>query len=171
MTHRNIGSTLVGIGACAPLVLAAACAGMLPPVQSSGPSVSQEGVQLAVATQQCTQNRDTDNPDDYLAEETVDVQVRNEAPAPITIYPDEFRLLTPDGFALKTATWGAAAPLSLSRGETRTFRLSFMAHGSLQCTRELKLDAAAGVRLADRPVKLTAVRFVPSPTSPAAWKG
>ena len=149
-------------------MLAAACGGMVPPVQNSGPSVSQEGIQLTVPMQQCTQNRDTDQPDDYLAEETVDVQVRNAAPGPLTIHPDEFRLLTPDGFALKTATWGAAAPLILSGGETRTFRLRFMAHGSLQCTGELKLDAAAGVRLGDRPVKLTTVRFVPYRPSTAA---
>ena len=168
MKHRHVGSTLVAISAAFPLALAAACAGMIPAAQNSGPSVSQQGIQLAVPTQACTQNRETDYPDDYLAEETVEVQVRNAAPASITIHPDEFRLLTLDGFALEPATWGAAAPLLLSGGETRTFRLRFMARGSLQCARELKLDAAAGVRLGGRPVKLTTIRFVPHLSSTAA---
>ena len=152
---------MVGISACLPLALAAACAGMAPPVRNSGPSVSQEGIELAVPSQACSQNRETDYPDDYLAEETVEVRIRNAAPAPITIRPDEFRLLTPDGFALETATWGAAAPLIVSGGETRTFRLSFMARGSLRCARELKLDAAGAVRLGDKALRFGVITFVP----------
>jgi hypothetical protein len=141
------------------LSLISACAGMAPPARTSGPTSSQEGIQIAVLQQQCTQTQDPNQPDN---EETLQIQVRNGAPTPVTIVRTEFRLMTPDGLALKTGTIGPSDPLVVNAGETRVFQLRFTTRGSLQCARELQLDASSGVVLGDKPVKLGAIRFVPS---------
>jgi hypothetical protein len=162
MTLRTLTSLLSKASLPLALALTPACAGMVPPAQNSGPAVSQQGVQVAVVKQQCIQTQDPDQPDNDLAEEIVDVQVRNAAAAPVTILRTDFRLLTPDGFALKNQTWGSAAPLIVNGGDTQVFQLRFMSRGSLECARELELDARTGVTLGKEPVKLDTVRFVPT---------
>jgi hypothetical protein len=173
MTLRTVTSRLASASLPLALALAPACAGLVPPARSSGPAISPQGVQIAVVKQQCTQTQEPDQPDNDLAEEIVDVQVRNVAAGPVMIVRTDFRLLTPDGFALKDATWGSADPLVVNGGDTRVFELRFMSRGSLECGRELELDAGTGVSLGKTPVKLSTVRFVPrsSRSSTAPEKG
>ena len=147
-----------------PLFLAAVGPGcaLAPPFRSSGPSVSQDGVQLAVTRQRCAQ---VPEPDEYgwdLVEATLEVQIRNATPATLIVRRDAFRLLGPDGTALKTLTWRAADPLAIDGGATRTFQLRFMTHGGLECAGEMALDVDAGLSLPDGPVKIGTVKFVPS---------
>jgi hypothetical protein len=159
---RNVSSSALGLVSLCTLSLAPACASMLPPAQSGGPALSTEGVQLAVLKQSCTQTQEPDQPDNDLAEAIVEVEVRNSAPDAVTISRTAFRLLTPDGFALKTRTWGSADPLVLKGGETRAFEMRFMSRGSLECGRQLQLDPGAGICLGGKSVKMKAVTFVPS---------
>jgi len=146
----------------AALVLAPACASMRPPAQNDGPALSSEGVQLAVLQQSCTQTKETERPNSDLAEAIVEVEVRNPAPEAVTVNRTEFRLRTPDGFALKTRTWGSAEPLVLKGGETRVFEMRFMSRGSLECSRELQLDAGAGIGLGGKSIRMKPVTFVPA---------
>jgi hypothetical protein len=159
---RGTRRALFILGVPLGLALTPACAVMVPPIKNSGPSVSQDGIRVAVVAQQCTQIREPDFPDYDLVEEIVDVQAQNVAATPITIRPDAFRLVAPDGAALRTITWEAAKPLAVGGGATRTFRIRFMNRGSLQCAREMELAPRSGVTLGSRPVRLNAVRFVPS---------
>jgi hypothetical protein len=159
---RNVGPSALRFVSLATLILAPACASMRPPAQNSGPTLSSEGVQLAVLKQSCTQTQEPDQPDNDLAEAIVEVEVRNSAPDAVTVSRTEFRLLTPDGFALKTRTWGSADPLVLKGGETRAFEMRFMSRGSLQCSRELRLDPGGGICFGGKSVRMKAVSFVPS---------
>ena len=161
MKRDPLSSTLL-FSSLAALVLAPACASMRPPAQNDGPALSQEGVQLAVVQQSCTQTKETERPNSDLAEAIVEVEVRNPAPEAVTINRTEFRLLTPDGFALKTRTWGSAEPLVLKGGETRAFEMRFMSRGSLECSRQLQLDPGAGIYLAGKAIRMKPVTFVPS---------
>jgi hypothetical protein len=159
---RNVRSSALGLVSLCTLILAPACASMRAPARNSGPALSTEGVQLSVVKQSCTQTQEPDQPDNDLAEAIVEVEVRNAAPDAVTISRTAFRLLTPDGFALKTRTWGSADPLVLKGGKTRAFEMRFMSRGSLECGRVLRLDPGTGICLGGKSVKMNAVTFVPS---------
>jgi hypothetical protein len=150
------------VGVVLAIALAPACAPLRLPYESGGPAASREGVELAVSRQSCTQNVDPDFHGEDLVEEVVEVQVRNATSNPVTVQRDAFRLISPDGHGLKTMAWRAALPLALNAGETRTFELRYMTRGVLECTREMKLDADAGVKMNGRPIELGAVSFQPS---------
>jgi hypothetical protein len=142
-------------------IVTGGCAAMRPPAQTGGPARSEKGIQLAVLRQSCSQ---TQEPDQYgwdLVEETVEVQLRNLASEPATVHRDKFRLLTPDGYALSTRTWGAADPLQVAAGANSTFELRFQTHGSLECGKEMRLDPDAGITLRESPVALQPLSFVP----------
>jgi hypothetical protein len=161
-----IPRTIVSIGTTSILALgilfAPACAPLRLPYKSSVPAVSPEGVEIAVNRQSCTQNVDPDFYGQDLVEEVVEVQVRNATANPLTVQREAFRLIAPDGRGLKTMTWRAIDPLALNIGETRTFELRYMTRGDLECSREMKLDADAGVRMNGRPIQVGAVSFQPS---------
>ena len=142
--------------------LGAGCA-LRPAFRNDGPVTSHEGVELAVVGQRCDQFEEPHQYGNDLVESVVEVQVRNATPAPLTVRRDAFRLITPDGFALKTLTWNAGQPVTMSGGQTRTFELRFMTRGSLECAREMVLDADSGLTLPAGPVRVTSVRFTPSP--------
>jgi hypothetical protein len=144
------------------LGLGPACAGLRPPARNGGAAVSREGVEVAVARQGCSQTVEPEQPGNDLVEEIVEIEVKNPNPAPLTVHRDAFRLVTPDGYALETMTFRAADPLTVAGGETRRFELRFMTRGSLQCAREMRLDAGQAVVLADHPVHVDAVRFTPT---------
>jgi hypothetical protein len=144
------------------VLLATACAPLGLPYKGGAPARSREGVEIAVHRQSCTQNVDPDFHGQDLVEEIVEVQLRNATANPLTVRPDAFRLISPDGRGLKTVTWRAVDPVAVAAGESRTFALRYMTRGGLECAREMKLDADAGVTMNGRPVELGAVTFQPS---------
>ena len=151
-----------------PLVLAALLAipglgcTLAPPFKSGAPSISREGVQVAVTKQRCDQ---VDEPDEYgwdLIEAVVEVQIGNATTVPLTVHRDVFRLLGSDGTALKTMTWRAADPLTIDPGTSGAFELRFMTRGSPECTSEMILDVDTGLVLPGGPVKVDGVKFTPT---------
>jgi hypothetical protein len=141
------------------LAVTPACASLGPPARTSGPSVSSEGVELAVAAQSCTQSADPDWP--VLGEAVLEIHVRNGTAAPLTVRRDDFRLVTPDGSALRSRSWGAVQPLVVGGGETSAFELRFQSYDSLACERELWLEPRAGLVVGRTPAAIEPVRFVP----------
>jgi len=135
---------------------------LTPPFKNAGPSVSREGVQVAVVRQRCAQVAE---PDDYgwdLVTTELEVQIRNTTPSQLTVHRDAFRLLCKDGSALRTQSWGAADPVTIDAGTSGTFQLRYMARGGPECTGEMVLDVDDGLTLSGSPVKIAGVRFVPS---------
>jgi hypothetical protein len=164
MIRQKMESIFARVVVVLAVGFAPACAPLRLPFKSGGPAASREGVEVAVSRQSCTQNVDPDFYGEDLVEEVVEVQVRNATSSPVTVQRDAFRLISPDGHGLKTMTWRAIDPLALNAGETRTFELRYMTRGLLECTREMKLDADAGVRMNGRPIEVGAVSFQPSRT-------
>jgi hypothetical protein len=148
----TIACVLVGTGACVT---------MKPPATNSGPALSANGVQIAVLRQACSQMQAIEDVPSDSGDETVEIQVRNGSPEPVSVHRDRFRLLGPDGSALATVTSSPADPLEVAKGETQTFELQFATHG-LECTKEMRLDPDAGITLGESPVALRPVSFVPS---------
>lgn len=143
------------------LMLATGCVAMGPPVKNGGPALSEKGLQLAVLRQDCSQTRE---PNEYgwdLVDATIEVQVRNLSPEPAVVQRDRFRLLTPDGYALRTITWRSAEPLTIAGGASETFPLRFMTRGGLACSKEMRLDPDGGIALREHPVALQPISFVP----------
>jgi hypothetical protein len=162
MTPGKLTSSGIGLVLALAAAFTPACAPLRLPEKTTGPATSREGVQIAVNRQSCTQNLDPDFPGSDLVEEVVELQVRNQTAADLTVRRDAFRLVAPDGRALRTLTWRASDPLALKSGETRTFELRFMTRGGLECGREMKLEPDSGLRMRDHAVQLGAISFQPS---------
>lgn len=142
------------------LVLGPACA-MSPPAQNAG-SLASEGVQVAVVGQRCAETVETDWPGANLVETTVQFQVRNSNPNPVTVNREQLYLRGTDGRAVRSRGWEAGQPVQVGSGETRTFDLQFMTRGGMSCSKPMQLDAAAGISVGSQPLRIGSVTFVPS---------
>ena len=148
--------------ATSSIALGGACAPMKPPVRNAGPAVSRSGVQLAVVRQSCAQTKEPDFDDWDLVEERVELELQNRSLEPVTIHRDRFRLIAPDGTALKPLTWLAGEPVTVAGGATGVVALRFMARGGPECTKEMRIDADGGVTQGERAVSFAQVSFVPA---------
>jgi len=149
----SIAGLLIAVGSCATT--------MKPPVVNSGPVQSNDGVAVAVLRQACSQTEPVDEVPTAAVDETVEVQVQNGSPGPLTVRPGRFRLIAADGGAPPTAASRAGAAVTIAEGDTRTFEVQFMATGGLACTKEMRLDASEGITHQDSPVALQPVPFRP----------
>jgi hypothetical protein len=146
----------------APLLTSAgACLPLTPPAKNAGPALSDKGIEVAVVRQSCSQTQEPDRYGWDLVEAKVEIRVRNVAPSSATVLRDKFRLLAPDGSALRTLTWRAAEPLTLAGGTSQTFELRFMTHGGLECAKEMRLDPDEGIFVGDSPATFRPVSFTP----------
>jgi hypothetical protein len=134
---------------------------MRPPARDSGQAASRDGVSLAILRQSCWRTSEPDWEGADLVEERIELRVHDGSPEPLTLHRDAFRLLSPDGAALKTMTWFAVEPLTIAGGSDGTFELRFMARGTLACTQEMRLAVNDALELRARPVALQAIAFVP----------
>jgi hypothetical protein len=163
MISRDLGSVCIGSILALGSIFASACAPLRLPYKSDSPvAAAHDGVQLAVTRQSCIQEVDPEFYGSDLVEEVVEVQIRNAISDPLMVQREAFHLISPDGHWLEAMTWRAVEPLSVNAGETRTFELRYMTRGGLECTREMKLDADAGVRVNGRAIRIGAVSFQPS---------
>ena len=141
--------------------LAGGCATMGPPVQAATPAVSSQGIKVALLGQSCDQSVEPDWKGAQLVEVNVNVGISNPTSAPLVIHRDQFRLVAPDGTAVKTISLGAADPLSVAPGQEPSFELRFMARGGLRCTTPMQLETRGGVLAGDQPVTLAGLHFQP----------
>jgi hypothetical protein len=148
-----IAGLLVGVGACATT--------LKPPAVNS-PASSRDGVEVAVLRQACSQTEAVDEVPTGSVDETVEIQVRNGSPEPVTVHPDRFRLFgTGAGAPAAAMSRSADTPVTVAQGGTQTIELQFTAQGGLECTREMRLDPNAGITLRDSPVAVQPVPFRP----------
>jgi len=148
--------------ATSSIALEGGCAPLKPPLRNAGPAVSQSGVQLAVLRQSCAQAKEPDFEDWDLVEERVELALDNRSTDTVTVHRDRFRLVGPDGTALKPLTWFASEPLTVARGSTGVLQLRFMARGGPECTQEMRIDADGGVTQGERAISFAPVTFVPA---------
>jgi len=125
---------------------------MTSPAQDVRQVRSHDGVALAITRQGCSQSTDAEEPSWDLVEERLAVEVRNGSPEPVTVQREKFRLLLPDGSALKSKTWGAADPVTVASGQRHVFKLLFIAHSD--CQSAMKLDVGEGIALPEHAVAL-----------------
>jgi hypothetical protein len=161
MLKPNLTSIFSPILVLALAALTPACAGLQPPVRSSGPAAAT-GVEVAVLRQHCSYTVEAEQPGNDLVEAVIEVEVRNATPVPVTVHRDRFRLRAPDGSAIRTATWFSGEPLPVVAGRPETFQLRFMTRGGLSCSKEMQLDASAALTQGDQPLKIGSVTFQPS---------
>jgi hypothetical protein len=150
------------------LLLPAACAHMTAPARNGGPTRSVEGVALALARESCDQTREPGWHGLDLTELTLEIEVRNPTATPLAILRKNMRLVTPDGGALKTSTFGAGSPLDVAGGETKTFEVRFQSRGALACAAELRLDTDGSVTAGAKPLATDGITFTPSSAASAA---
>jgi hypothetical protein len=162
MPSSFIARIAVTAAAASSVALAGACAPMKPPLRNAGPAVSRSGVALAVVRQSCGQAKEPDFHDWDLVEERVELELKNPSTEAVTIHRDRFRLLAPDGTALKPLTWLAGDPLTVEGGSTGVVQLRFMARGGPECTQEMRIDADGGVTQGERAISFAPVSFVPA---------
>ena len=97
---------------------------------------------------------------EHWLEETVQLQVRNGSGGSVSVQPDQFRLLAPDGTAFAGRN-SSTDPVAVAKGETQTIELTFATRG-LDCSQAMRLDPAAAITAGNSPVVLGSVSFVPS---------
>jgi hypothetical protein len=148
-----IAGLLLGAGACATT--------MKPPVANSGPALSQDGVQVAVLRQACLQTQPVDEVPTGSVDETVEIEVRNGSPDPVTVRPDRIRLVGTDESVATPAAAPSGSELTVAAGETQTIQLRFSARNGLECTKEMRLDASDGITRRASPVALHPLPFRP----------
>jgi len=135
-----------------------ACATMKPPAMNNGPTLSTNGVQVAVVRQLCAES--SVNAFENWIDERVELQVRNGSPGPVRIHRDKLRLLGPNGDVF-TAGSSPTDLLTVANGGTETFEVTFTAHGGLDCGRLMQLDPSTAITSQESPVALPPVSFVP----------
>jgi len=142
------------------LALAPACA-MSPPAQSAG-TLARDGVEVAVVGQRCTETVETDWPGANLVQATVEFQVRNSNPNPVTVNREQLYLRGSDGRRVMSRDWNSNDAVQVASGQTQTFQLRYMTRGGISCTKPMQLDAESGISVGAVPLRIGSVTFVPS---------
>ena len=149
----------------AGVVLAASC-GYVAPYTSSGPSLSKEGVQIAIAGERCYVNRSAEQfptavNDDHLNLD-LRLQVRNESSHVAVLSPDRVRLSETVGGERTVMQPRESETISLQPGETKMVSLDFEQSGTLDCHHDLALEAAGAVEIDGGRVNFEPIRFLAS---------
>jgi len=142
------------------LALGSACA-MSPPAQNAG-ALSNDGVQVAVVGQRCTETVETDWQGANLVETTVQFQIRNANPNPVTVNREQLYLRGTDGRRVQSRDWSESSPVTVESGQSQTFDLRYLARGGLSCTKPMQLDAESAITVGTTPLRIGSVTFVPS---------
>jgi len=140
------------------LILVPACA-HAPVYQNSGPSIG-DGVKVAIVGQSWEQHHDPNFEFDDFVGLDLDLEVRNDTAAPLTVHRDMIRVVASDGVAPKTQTWKAVEPIQIEAGSVQRISVRYMTLGSLECRGPLDLDLKNAVTRAGTPLALAPIHFV-----------
>jgi hypothetical protein len=143
--------TLFGVAGCAS-------AGR-PFVRTDGPSTSN-GVTVALVDQDCARRTWARALDVLVVR--IDVQVTNASAEPITVAPQEFRLLAAGNMPVADATppEGRPAPLPVLPGGAVPLELHFRRYGFAKCNQDMQLSAAGAVEMAGHGLNLRPISFL-----------
>lgn len=146
---------LIALGLCA------GCATkMLPPARSSGATLSEEGISLAVVSQSCAEVHPAGAPASVSLEATLAIEVGNPTLEPVTVRPEKMMLLAPGPVGPRFLKREDGQLVSIPGGTTQPFTVQYVAPG-ITCTHEMRLDSRTALVWNGRPVVLAAVHFTP----------
>lgn len=153
------------LGAAAVLV-ASGC-GYSAPYRTSGPSLSDRGVQVGLAGIRCYVNRGadplTDAADEDQAGLEVKLQISNKSGQVAEVAEKNILLTETDGPMMPAAPPRRSEVIALLPGETRQVPLKFMPRGVADCHRAFELEFADTVEVAGAPVSLSPIDFQAKP--------
>ena len=148
------------------VVVSAASCGYVAPYTSSGPSLSKEGVEIAIAGESCYVNRSAEQfpttVDDDQLNLALRLQIKNKSSHVAVLTPDHVGLsetLAGERMGMHPRESGA---ISLQPGETQTISLNFEQSGALDCHHHLALEAAGAVEIDGGKVSFEPIRFLAS---------
>ena len=148
------------------VAVSAASCGYVAPYTSSGPSLSKEGVEIAIAGESCYVNRSAEQfpttVDDDQLNLALRLQIKNKSSHVAVLTPDHVGLsetLAGERMVMHPRESGA---ISLQPGETQTISLNFEQSGALDCHHHLALEAAGAVEIDGGKVSFEPIRFLAS---------
>lgn len=134
---------------------------MQPPARTSGATFSDDGVQLAVVGQRCSQVPDPNHPGRRLLDAAFAIEVGNPTYGALVVHPDRMTLVTLGGVTTRPTVVGGVDALPVETGTTTPFMLRFVAEG-IKCSQELRLEPKTALELNGQPIVIAPIRFVPS---------
>ena len=148
------------------LGFAASC-GYAAPYTSSGPSLSKEGVQIAIAGERCFVNRSGEQfpttVDDDRLNLDLRLQVKNDTKKVALFSPDRVLLsetVSGERTVMRPREFEA---ISLQPSETKLVSLDFEQSGKLDCHHEMALEPQGAVEMdGGQVVKFEPIRFLAS---------
>jgi hypothetical protein len=147
----------------AAAVLVAAGCGYHAPYMGSGPSLSNQGVEIRVAGVRCYVNRGadplTDATDEDQAGLELKLQVNNTSDQIAEVAEGQIRLAETDMPAAQPAMPRQSKVISVLPGETKQVRLAFMPQGVPDCRHSFALELADSVEMAGSQLDLSPITF------------
>jgi len=148
------------------VVIGTASCGYVAPYTSSGPSLSKEGVEIAIAGERCFVNRSAEQfpttvDDDHLKLD-LRLQVKNESNHIAVLSPKHVRLSETVGGERMVMQPRESEAISLQPGEVKMVSLDFEQSGALDCHHELALEAAGAVDIEGGKVNFEPIHFLAS---------
>jgi hypothetical protein len=133
---------------------------MLPPARSSGATLSEDGISLAIVGQTCAELRSGGASPSLSMEMTLAIEVGNPTPEPVGVHPERMMLLAPGPVAPRFLKREDGQPVAVTGGTTAPLTVQFVAPG-VTCSQEMVLDSSSALEWRGQRVVLSAVRFVP----------
>ena len=157
---------LIKLSLASAVVSMAAGCGYSTPYQTSGPSLSSQGVQVGIAGVGCYVNRSA-----FMTLKGLDadrlgldlkLRVKNDTGQIATLSEERMRLLDPAAPADQALTPDKAKVVSILPGETKTLPVSFTTEKVLSCHHGFELVLADSVQLGASPLVLNPISVIAS---------
>ena len=152
--------TTLGFGAF--VILAAGCA-YGGPYKTSGPSLSEQGVQVNLAGVLCYVNREDEPFPDVIEQDQADLdlrlQIKNDSGQVAEISEGRIRLSETDAPTTAAASPEQSRVISVPPGATTQVPLNFEPSGVDSCRHAFALEMVDSVDLAGSPIALSPIKF------------
>jgi len=143
-----------------------ASCGYSTPYQTSGPALSKEGVQIAIAGDSCYVNRTGEQfpttVDDDELHLSVSLQVNNESNHVALLSPERFQLVENQAGNRIVIHPHESGVLPVQPGETKMVSLDFDQQAELDCHHGLALEAPGAVAIEGTLVAIQPIQFQPA---------
>jgi hypothetical protein len=149
----------------AALGFVASC-GYAAPYSSSGPAMSKEGVNVAIAGERCFVNRSAAQFSTTVGDDRLNLdlrlQIRNEASHTAVLSLDRLRVSETTGGERQVMQPLVSGALELAPGETKMVSLDFEQEGELDCHHDMALEAAGAIAIEGAQVNVGPIHFLSS---------